>query len=49
MRQITRERIRYAVADFGTVAVGWFVFNIIRYFYHTFGYGMGFADFVSVG
>lgn len=32
MRQITRERIRYAVADFCTVAVGWFVFNIIRYF-----------------
>ncbi|MDE6526097.1 MAG: hypothetical protein K2L75_02485, partial [Muribaculaceae bacterium] len=32
MRQITRERIIYAAADFLTVAAGWFVFNLIRYF-----------------
>ena len=32
MRQITRERIIYAAADFISVAAGWFVFNVIRYF-----------------
>ena len=45
MRQITRERIRYAVADFGTVAVGWFVFNIIRYF--TIPSGMAWGSLTS--
>lgn len=32
MRQITRQRIIYAAADFISVAAGWFVFNVIRYF-----------------
>lgn len=32
MKTVNVERIKYCVADFLTVAAGWFVFNIIRYF-----------------
>lgn len=32
MKQITRHRINYALADFLATAAGWFCFNILRYY-----------------
>ncbi len=32
MKQITYQRIKYAVSDLVTVAVGWFCFNVLRFF-----------------
>lgn len=48
MRQINRERIRYALSDCLTVAAGWFCFNVIRYFTLPETY-VGISDFLTSG
>ncbi|MCM1066312.1 MAG: sugar transferase [Muribaculaceae bacterium] len=48
MKQITRERIKYCVADCISVAAGWFVFNVLRFFTVPTGYTPGtLGDFLS--
>ncbi len=41
MTQITREKIKYCVADCLSVAAGWFVFNVLRFFTVPTGYTPG--------